>query len=102
MIKAIRGLSVLFLVIVFLSSTAFGEMVTLGDNISEEETETVGPGGGKILDLGEPTPGEKGQMEREAEHEKVEESGFDEASSDTMEEMAGDYSDIDFGFGLDN
>ena len=97
MIKAMRSVAVFFLVVMFLSSTAFGEMQILGDNINDEEAEIVEPDGGKILDLGEPTPEEASQMDREAADLEVEESGFDEASSDTMEEMFGDYSDINYG-----
>ncbi len=97
MIKAMRSVAVLFLVVMFLSSRAFCEMQILGDNINDEETEVVGADGGKILDLGEPTPEEASQMKREAADREVEESGFDEASDDTMEEMNGDYSDINYG-----
>lgn len=53
------------------------------------------------LDLGEPTPEEISQMEREEEHTRMEESGFSEGFDDTMEEMAGDNSKAEWEFNED-
>ncbi|MGB2705562.1 MAG: hypothetical protein WBC74_01710 [Candidatus Omnitrophota bacterium] len=44
----------------------------------------------KPLDLGEPTPEEISQMEREKEHRRMEEDGFGGGFDDTLQEMAGD------------
>jgi len=54
----------------------------------------------KPLDLGEPTPKERSQMDREAKEKRAEESGFDEAITDdnTSEEIAGDESEARWEF----
>jgi len=65
---------------------------TIRGEIVEESTVSSdkAPDGGRILDLGEPTPQERSQMDRELAHRRVEEGGYSDAWDDTMQEMAGD------------
>ena len=91
----------LFALVLFIfTGTVHAQMEKAPDyeEISESQDEE---GEVKALDLGEPTPDEVSQMEREEENTRVEESGFSEAYDDTTQEMAGDESNANWEFNLD-